>query len=208
MQDFNKAISVNPKSPELHNSRGKAYFDAAMSGQFKDRQGEYVVKAIEDYTKGLSFDKIKPKNKAEMLINRGAAYASMNKFTEAVEDLSKGIELDPENKNGYFNRSLVYFSTNQYEKAIVDYTAYLKYDPQNANVWYERGMLKRSLGQHQEAISDLTNAIRFKPNFDVAYLERARAQIQSGNKAAAQQDYQRAQQLGVKLSPKDVEMMQ
>lgn len=208
MQDFNKAISVNPKSPELYNSRGKAYFDAAMSGQAKERQGEYVVKAVEDYTKGLSFDKIKPKNKAEMLINRGAAFASMNKFTEAVEDLNQGIELDPENKNGYFNRSLVYFNTNQYEKAIVDYTAYLKYDPLNANVWYERGMLKRSLGQYQEAIYDLSNAIRYKPNFDVAYLERARAQIQSGNKAAAQQDYQRAQQLGVKLSPKDVEMMQ
>ncbi|TNE59332.1 MAG: tetratricopeptide repeat protein [Bacteroidetes bacterium] len=207
LQDYTKAITIEPKNPELHNSRGKTYFDMAMGGLVKGQEGIYTQKAIEDFNEGLSKTNVKPKTQAEMLINRGAAQASLGKYEPALKDLNEGITIEPANKNGYLNRSLVYFSLRQYEKAIEDYSSYLELDPYNANIWYERGMLRRSLSQSEDAITDLNQALQLNPNLGIAYMERARAYAQLGNKAAAQQDYQRAAQFGRQMEAYDQQLM-
>ncbi len=208
LQDYSEAVAINPKNPELFNSRGKTYFDMAMSGKFKQQEKEFVQKSIADYDMALKVaSEAKPKMRSEALINRGAAYGAQNNFAQALNDLNEGIQLDPKNKNGYLNRSLVYFNIGKYEETIADYTKYLEYDPNNANIYYERGMIRRSLNRNQEAVDDLTRAIRLDASLGLAYLERARANAQAGNTAAARQDYQRAQQFKIQLTPKDVELM-
>ncbi len=203
LTDYSQAVSINPDNSELYNSRGKTYFDMAMSGKYNNRQMELVQKAIQDYTNGLSIATIKPKSKAEILINRGAANGFLRNFQQSIQDLTEGLKINPENENGYFNRSIAYYSMGQLDNALSDYTEYLKYNPNSAEVWYESGMILRSKNQNQEAINRLTRAIQLKPDLGIAYLERARAQMQSGNRAAAQQDYQRAQQMGVQLGQFD-----
>ncbi len=69
-------------------------------------------------------------------------------------------------------------------------------------------MIQRSMNKNEDAIKSLDQAIRLNPNFGVAYLERARAKAQSGNKAAAQQDYTKAQQMGMKTGELDQRLMQ
>jgi len=216
LNDYNKAVSIEKNNPEVYNSRGKTYFDMAMSGKFKGQEAGLVQKAIEDYNMALTLSRIKPETKAEILINRGAALGSRNQFAEALKSLDEGLTLDPTNENGYFNRSIALYSLaqtdlsqqrNYLERALGDYRKYLEFNPYNANVWYESGMIQRSLGQNKEALTALNQAIRFDPNFALAYRERARAQAQLGNKAAAQQDYQRAQQLGVGMEPQDARLM-
>jgi len=207
LKDYSQAIDIEPKNSELYNSRGKTYFDMAMSGKYPAQAQEFAMKAIADYTTGLSQLKIKNKTRSELLINRGAANASQNRYGPAMEDLNAGLGLDPNNKNGYFNRSLVYFMTQQYPKAVEDYSSYLKYDPYNANVWYERGMLRRTLNNSKEAVEDLSRAIQLNPNLSLAYRERARAHAQLGNKAAAQQDYQRAAQYNLQMEQMDITLM-
>lgn len=207
LKDYSQAVEIDVKNPELLNSRGKTYFDMAMSGKFKNKAGEYVQKALSDYTEALSKPTIKNKSKAEVLINRGAAHGATGNNTQAIADITEGLKFDPDNKNGYFNRSIAYFSTQQFELALKDYQKYLEYDPNNANIWYEQGMLQRSMNRNNEAIQALDQAIRLNPNLGIAYLERARAKAQSGNKAAAQQDYQRAQQMGLKTNELDQKLM-
>ena len=216
LNDYTKAVGIEKINPEVYNSRGKTYFDMAMSGKYKGQEPTLVQKALEDYNMALTMPKIKPKTRSEVLINRGAALGTRNQFAEALKSLDEGIALDPTNKNGYFNRSIALFSLAQtdlnqqrayMERALADYRKYLEFDPYNANVLYESGMIQRSLGQSQNAVNSLTQAIRFEPNFGLAYRERARAQAQLGNQAAAQQDYQRAQQLGLRMEPQDVQLM-
>lgn len=208
IKDYNQGVIIEPTSGELLNSRGKTYFDMAMSGKYKAQTPELMANAMKDYTNALNGARMKEGTRAEVLINRGAAQGAAGQFQQAIADLTEGIRIDPKNKNGYFNRSIAYYSTQQYDKALVDYDAYLKLDPFNANVWYESGMIQRSMNKNQEAIQALTKAIQLNPNIAVAYLERARAYAQSGNKAAAQQDYQRAQQMGVKLESMDQRMLE
>lgn len=207
LKDYTQAVDIEPSNPELLNSRGKTYFDMAMSGKFKSKEAEYVQKALSDYSEALSKPSIKPKSKAEVYINKGAAEGSRGNNQQAINDITEGLKIDPTNKNGYFNRSIAYFGFKQYENALSDYTEYIKYDPNNANVWYETGMIQRSMNRNEEAIKALDQALKLNPNFTVAYIERARAKAQAGNKAAAQADYQKAQQLGARMEAFDQQLM-
>ncbi len=207
LEDYTTAIAIEPDNPELTNSRGKTYFDMATSGKYKGRERELTEKALADFTNALSKPKIKPKTKAEVLINRGAALSSMGRLEEALADLDAGIALAPDNKNGYLNRSLTHFHLQRYDKAIEDYTKYLELDPYAVNIWYERGMLRRSLNKPDEAIADLNRCLQLDPNFALAYLERARAYALKRQKDLAQQDYLRAQQMGLQLSDYDRQLM-
>lgn len=206
LKDYSEAIRINPKNPELLNSRGKTYFDMAMSGKFNNQQKEFVGKAIADYTEALT-KPAKNKSRAETLVNRGAANGATGNYEQALKDLTEGLSIDPANKNGYFNRSIVYFNVRQFDNALKDYQEYLKYDPNNGNIWYEQGMLLRSMNRSAEAIPCLDNAIRLKPDMGIAYIERARARAQNGDKAGASQDYQRAARLGMKTSEFDQRLM-
>src|SRR5690606_10538588 len=48
LQDYTQAVTINPQNSELYNSRGKTYFDMAMSGKFNNQQQDLVQKAIKD----------------------------------------------------------------------------------------------------------------------------------------------------------------
>lgn len=206
LKDYTQAVAINPQNSELYNSRGKTYFDMALSGKFNNQQRELVQKAIKDYTDALAIPTIKLKSKAEVLINRGAANGFLQNFEQSIQDITEGLAINPDNANGYFNRSIAYYTMGQHDKALADYDAYLKYNPYSAEVWYESGMILRSKGQNQAAIERLTRAIQLKPGLAIAYLERARAHAQAGNRAAAQQDYQRAQQMGAAKTEYDMRL--
>jgi tetratricopeptide (TPR) repeat protein len=206
LQDYTQAVNIEPNNSELYNSRGKTYFDMAMSGKFKAQQRELVDKALKDYSDALALPKIKPKSKAEVLINRGAANGYLQNFQQCIQDITEGLKIDSTNENGYFNRSIAYFSIGQIDNALADYNTYLRHNPYNAEVLYESGMILRSKKQNEEAIKRLSRAIQLKPGMGIAYLERARAYMQLGNKTAAEQDYDRARRLGVKLTELDVQL--
>jgi tetratricopeptide (TPR) repeat protein len=208
LEDYSTAVMIDPKNPELYNSRGKTYFDMAGNGKLSPQEStEYLQRALKDYDSAASFASSKPKVMAEILINRGAAKGMAGDNAQAMADLSKGIQLDPKNKNGYFNRSIVYFNTNQFDLAIKDYSDYLVFDPDNANILYERGMLYRTTKNYPQAIQDLSKAITIKPDFGLAYIERARAKALSGNKAAAEADYRSAKTYGQNLAPLDNQLL-
>lgn len=207
LQDYSQAIAIEGKKPELYNSRGKTYFDMGTNGKYKDQSRELISKAIADYDAGLALPNIPAKAKAETLINRGAAHGALGNFEKTVSDINEGLALDSLNKNGYFNRSIAYYTLRQYDKALADYDRYLTFDPVNGNIWYESGMIQRAMGKNEDAVRRLNKAIQYNPNLAIAYLERARAYAQAGNKTSAQQDYQRAQNMGVKLDEMDSRLM-
>lgn len=216
LSDYDMAVSIDNDNPKIFNSRAKTHFDMAMSGKYMGQEAVLVQKAMDDYNAALTMAKIDPKTKSEILINRGAALGSRNQLSEALASLDEGIAIDSTNKNGFFNRAITLFNLAQtditlqkayYTRALADNLKYLEFDPSNANIWYESGMIQRSLGQSQESINTLTQAIQFKPDFALAYRERARAHAQLGNKAAAQQDYQYAQQLGLAMDATDRQFM-
>lgn len=192
---------------ELYNSRGKTYFDMAVSRTYFTQRDSLLQLAIADYTTGLQCVPIQDTVKSEILVNLGAAYGTQGKMEEALKEFNQGLTLNPRNLNGYLNQSIAHQSLGRYDKAIEDHSHYLELNPFNAEIHYERGMLYRVIDHPKEAIEDLNRALELNPDLGIAYLERARAYAKLGEKATAQLNYERAGQFGFKMEPWDLELL-
>lgn len=85
--DFDKAVKLSPKTADYYNERGKAYYG------LKDYQ-----KAIDDYSKAIAKLSDKPKYnilKADIYLNRAAAYKRVGQIKEASDDKQQANNLDP-----------------------------------------------------------------------------------------------------------------
>ncbi|MEI6412380.1 MAG: tetratricopeptide repeat protein [Bacteroidota bacterium] len=152
MTDYTNALALEPQNPELINSRGKTYFDMAMSGKYpKEKAAEFLKSALDDYNASLNLaGNLKPQVKGAMLINRGAALGTINQLDKAMQDFNEGLQLDPGNKTGYMNRGFLYEKLHQSEPAIADFTKYLTFDPANTRIMQEREKLRRSQQQNAQ----------------------------------------------------------
>ncbi|XP_044487319.1 hsp70-Hsp90 organizing protein 3-like [Mangifera indica] len=63
--------------------------------------------------------------------NRSAAYASLHKYTEALADAKKTVELKPDWPKGYSRLGAAYVGSHKYAEAISAYKKGLEIDPNN-----------------------------------------------------------------------------
>ena len=63
---------------------------------------------------------------------RGVANKVLEKYSEAIADFTKVIELDPKNALAYYNRGAAKFALNKYSEAMADYTKAIELDPKDA----------------------------------------------------------------------------
>ncbi|MBK9107722.1 MAG: tetratricopeptide repeat protein [Saprospiraceae bacterium] len=179
LQDYSNAIKYKA-GHATYNSRAKLFF-----------QRNEDEKALLDYDKAISLNPI-----AEYYVNRGAAKAKLGRTEEAFADINKGLSVDPNWKTGYLNRSILYNQRGQYDLAAADIDRYLKYDASNADLWYEGARCYRAINQFEKALEYYSKAIRLKPNVGLFYLERGRTYQILGKTQLADQDLNKAQQMG------------
>jgi len=80
--DYNKAVELNPKEPDIYFSRGLAHFNK-----------QSYTPAIADFDKVIELD---PKE-AMAYFKRGNALEKTGNFEKALADYQKAVELDPDN---------------------------------------------------------------------------------------------------------------
>ncbi|WDT77707.1 MAG: hypothetical protein MPW16_20515 (plasmid) [Candidatus Manganitrophus sp.] len=127
----------------------------------KKSDEEYQKEAILHYTNAIKAD---PKIK-EAYLARAGMYWSSKKYTLAIKDHDKIIELDPVDGSAYHERGFVYNKIGEYWNAIQDFTQALKAKkkvPFVYQTYLNRGKAYDNIGQFNEAISDYTKAIELK----------------------------------------------
>ena len=167
IEDFNKAIKLNPES-------ATAYYNHAL---VKLELEQYPA-AIKDFDKTI---KLNPEF-ARAYYKRGVAKKKSNRPT-AIEDFNKAIKiLDKEIKdfhyglidshaNNYCNRGLVKLELEQYLAAIKDFNEAIQLNPNFAGAYYYgRGLAKENLNQHA-ATKDFQTALRLARQVDDKALE-------------------------------------
>ncbi|MEI2694139.1 MAG: tetratricopeptide repeat protein [Saprospiraceae bacterium] len=179
LEDYNMAIKYKA-GHATYNSRARLFFN-----KNEDQ------KAIQDYDQAI---KMKPE--AEYYVNRGAAKAKLGRWDEALSDINKGLELNKNWKVGYLNRSILYNQAGKTDLALADIDSYLKLDSKSPELWFEGARCLVLLNQAEKALSYFNNAIRLNPNSGLFYSERGQTLQSLGKIDAANQDFQRAQQLG------------
>lgn len=63
------------------------------------------------------------------LVLRGLAYSEMERYEEALADLSRAIELDPNDADSFAERGMTYRAMGRCDEALADFTHVIELDP-------------------------------------------------------------------------------
>ncbi|XP_064609394.1 LOW QUALITY PROTEIN: uncharacterized protein LOC135473473 [Liolophura sinensis] len=229
IQDFNRALALNPKLFQVFLSRACYY---GMKGKH--------AKAILNCNEAL---KLQPRS-VRAYLYRGALKYHIKAYELAIRDLTFALAIDSTCSLAYFNRAVCYQENKQYEKALTDYGIVLllgddlsikvlinrgllyfergdytnalydfktagKLHPWNCNIHHSLGLCYHKLNQLQLSVVAFTKSLTENPFFLNALVARGNVYMDYGHKAGlnqARSDYQRALVLNPNFLPARVNL--
>lgn len=174
--------------PEL-----KKDFDNAVKLLQSDNHKE-AVDAFSDVLKKATDDKVKK----FCYIYRAFSYNGLNDFKNAIVDLDKAIELDPNDMASYTDRGKTKAYTNDLDGARKDFLFILTKDStgeQGQAALYYLAKIEYQLGKFQNSIEYYDKLIKLMPNDAELYFNRGAAKGMLMNSEGAIKDYDKAIQL-------------
>ncbi len=179
--DFTKGIALAPKDIDLYSNRASVYWlqknwaaadiDYAAAIRIKPSEPKLYFRradmrleqgqpagAIDDYTKAIELDA----TQSGAFLNRGVAYARINRTIEAFADYRRAINAysadisrSPKNLDAHFNRGIAYANLEEYAAAVTDFTAVISGDPNGAvNAYFERANAYEAIMDKERARLD------------------------------------------------------
>lgn len=157
VQDFSKALQLNPKNAGAYARRGDAL------ARLKDFKG-----ALADFNQAI---KLEPDN-AITYVGRAIAKAETNDREGALKDFDQSLKLE-ENSSVYLCRSEYLAKWGDGAAALADLDKVVKHRPDQSAVYGERGKLKLKMGDFLGAQADLAKSVQLqiqdklipKPNY-------------------------------------------
>ncbi|GBD52823.1 tetratricopeptide repeat protein [Microcystis aeruginosa NIES-298] len=185
LDDFNKAMKLNPNYALAYSGRGELYY----------YQKKYDL-ALADFNKAIEINS----DYAEAYVNRGFIYYNQQKYDLALSDWNKAIEINPNYANAYYNRGNLYYDLQKYDLALSDYSKAIELNRSYAIAYYNRGLLHRDLRKYDLALSDFSKAIEINPNDADAYLGRGLLYFYQEKYELALSDYNKAIEINPNLA--------
>lgn len=123
---------------------------------------------------------VKLPNFAQDLHFRSSAWYEKGRFTEALEDINRSVELDPNNAGAQQHRGNVLFALNRLEEACRAYEQTLTLIPGDSGVWNNLGATLEALGDMEAALRAYRRATECQPPSPLAFLGIAFIKIRAG----------------------------
>jgi tetratricopeptide (TPR) repeat protein len=109
------------------------------------------------------------------LTQKGRELYEKHEFMEALLNLNKALEIDPNHSNAYYLRGNIKDNFDDRHGAMKDYNTALEKNPKFADAFFARGNIKMKLQDYYGAISDYSAAIGLNENYIEAYFNRGKA---------------------------------
>lgn len=97
-------------------------------------------------------------------LGRGLAFQEMKRYSEAINDFTKCIEIDSTYLFAYYNRGNVYLDLKKYDLALKDFTKAIEINPKYTNALVNRGITFMELSRFDDALGDFTSALLIDTN--------------------------------------------
>jgi tetratricopeptide (TPR) repeat protein len=126
-------------------------------------------RALKGCTRYIEENQVNGKDLATAHFSRGYAYMHKGDMGSAIADLSRAIELDPQNASTYYGRGFLYFNKGEHERAIEDFTKAIELLP-NADarrvstIYQMRGLAYEKTHNADLAIADFRRALAINPD--------------------------------------------
>ena len=106
----------------------------------------------------------------DLRIDRSVAAATMERYLDAIDDLDRAIQLDPQRFDALVLRAAAWRQEGRLDRAKDDVDRALLLDPQYPEALLERGILRQRMGDRAGARADWERAIELDPDSTTADL--------------------------------------
>lgn len=176
VEDYARAISINPKNPIAWRKRG----DARREMSDPDHRG-----ALADYQVALRLAPDDPVT----LCHRGALlHYSFRRPDLAEADFRKALEVNPDYHQAHNNLGYLAAENGDFDTAIALYTKAAESAPDYACAYSNRGYAFLQKNQFQRALKDLDKALELKEDMQT-FIDRGDTKAAMGDFNSAIRDY-------------------
>src|SRR5690349_17693796 len=106
---------------------------------------------------------------------KGRDLYEKREFMEALLNLNKALEIDPNYSQAYFVRGNIKDAFDDRHGAMKDYNSAVEKNPKFGDAFFARGNVKLKLQDYYGAIDDYSSAIALNENYIEAYFQRGKA---------------------------------
>jgi len=153
-QKCKKALVLNPKNANAHDSLGLALFGL---GKY-DEAIRHLSKAVQ----------IEPGND-EAHSHLGSVLVAKGMLPEAVKTLSEALRLDPNNADAHYNFGVAMFRLEKLDEAIRHWAETVRLKPEDTDAHYNLGVVLARQGKLDEAVKHYSMALQIEPDYANAH---------------------------------------
>lgn len=146
-----------------------------------DFQGVPVTYFLDEIKSSDEEVTITIKPEAEKFYENGANLVSEGRYSEAVEECQKAIEIDPKFPFTYINLGSAYNFLKQYSDAVAVFNKVIELYPDLALAYGNLGKSYYYLDQADDAVMALKKAVELDPNYVEAYTRLSLVYLNSSN---------------------------
>ena len=174
VEDFSRAVQLDPKSAPAHLGRAEAQFGLGdLTNAATDRS---AVIALETTNERAFFI-------------RGVISFKLQDFNGATSDLGKAISLNSNDEQACFICGIAQLHTRDWDGSKADLIKSLQVNPYNPKALLGRAVAEMKLHEYENAVLDASNAIPVAgPLASEAYCVRAHAKARLKDRAGAFDD--------------------
>lgn len=184
IKDFSKAIELNPQY-------ARAYYSLGVVYEIKESYDQ----ALKNYGKAIELN---PQD-ANAWHGHGLAQYNKGNTDQAIEDYDTAIKLNPQFAYAFNNRGNAYAKKGNHDQAIADYTESIRLKNQQLHIpYHNRGLAYYNKDNYDQAIKEYDKAIELNQQYADAYKNRALVYEKLGQKAKAEDDRQKYEELSGK----------
>jgi tetratricopeptide (TPR) repeat protein len=132
---------------------------------------------------------------ATVYFNAGFAYYEAKRYTEAVADFTRVLEVKSDDIAALRYRAYSYYDLKDYDRSIEDASRLIQLEPRNVRNYLLRSVAYNEKGEYDKMIADCDQLLRFDPNSAEAYNNRGLAYDGKGEHDRAIADFNQALRL-------------
>jgi tetratricopeptide (TPR) repeat protein len=151
VQDFTKAITLDPSSALFYANRGLAHY-----------QNSAFSEAVQDFSKAFELN---PKE-VGYAYYLGLSYGSSRKQAQAVQWYTKALELSPNDVDTLIMRASMKFELGQFGDALEDCERALKLEPGKVGALFHRASCFLAKGEWKKASADYERVLQDRAESD------------------------------------------
>ena len=206
--DVHQKLALNPQIEAYNQQRGIRHLYLSNSPSILDEaQTNAYFAYIDSLSVALSSNH-SPLT-SHHYFQRAIAYAEIQNFDSAVDDLTTYLQSDTTSVLALWQRAFCQSKANDFNAAqgtdvamktasvIGDLTQAIALSPRNAYLYYNRGTIYAQRSDYDRAIEDFSKAIELDPQLSEAWYNRGLAYLYSNNQQKGIADLSKAGELGL-----------